>query len=148
MAVTAKAYGLMVRDVFNGAIVVDWNTDTIKVALTTVTYSPDQDVHDRFDDVTNEVVGAGYTAGGVTLTAGNQTITYTAGTNTVTLDGEDASWAASTITARTAVVYKSTGVASTSPLICYQQSDADISSTAGTFSVVWNASGIVTFVAA
>lgn len=142
MAVTGKIYGLWLRDVLNGSVTTDWDTDTIKCALTTSAYTPDQDAHDRFNDVTNEVTGTGYTAGGATLA--NATVTYTGATDVIMLDADDATWASSTITARTAVVYKSTGTASTSPLICYQQSDADVSSTAGTFTVQWNAAGIVT----
>lgn len=142
MAVTGKIYGLMFRDILNGAVTVDWDTDTIKAALTTSSYTPDQDTHDRFNDVTNEVVGAGYTAGGQALTS--PTITYTAGTNVIMLDAADVTWATSTITARTAVVYKDTGTASTSPLVCYQQSSADITSTVGNWTIQWNAAGIVT----
>lgn len=140
MAVTGKLYGNVFKAAFNKEI--DWDTDTIKCMLTTSLYTPDQDLHDYYDHVTNEVTGTGYSAGGVTLT--NKTTTYTGATNKHVLDADDAVWATSTITARTAVVYDAqTGVSTTEPLICYQQSDADISSTAGEFRVQWNASGIV-----
>lgn len=140
MAVTGKLYGLVFTQAFNKEI--DLDTDVIKVALTTSAYTPDQDAHNFFNDVTNEVVGTGYTATGATLA--NKTITYTAGTNKWVFDADDATWTTSTITARTAVVYDSSpGSDATRPLICYQQSDADIISTAGTFTVAWNASGIV-----
>lgn len=60
------------------------------------------------------------------------------------LDAADVEWASSTITARVAVVFDyETAVASTSPVICYQLSDADITSTDGTWKIAWNASGIV-----
>jgi hypothetical protein len=58
----------------NGEI--DFDTNTIKVALTTSSYTPDRGVHDYFNDVTNEVVGTGYTAGGATL--GTCTCAYVA----------------------------------------------------------------------
>jgi hypothetical protein len=38
-----------------------------KTMLTTVTYVPNQDTHDFKDDVTNEITGTGYTAGGVAI---------------------------------------------------------------------------------
>jgi hypothetical protein len=121
---------------------IDWDTDVIKVMLTTSTYTPDQDTHDYKDDVTDEVTGTGYTATGETL--GSKTVTYTAGTNKWVLDAADVTWAASTITARTAVVYDSSpGTDGTRPLICYQQSDSDIVSTAGNFVIQWAAAGIV-----
>ena len=140
MAVTAKIYSLMFTAAFNKEI--DYDTDAIKVALTTSTYTPDQDTHDYFNDVTNEITGTGYTAGGATLAS--KTVTYTGATNKWVLDAADTAWTTATFTMRTAVVYDSqTGVAATQPLMCYQQSDADISVTAGTFTIVWNASGII-----
>ena len=41
--------------------------DKIKVALCNSSYTPDRDAHDFFDDLTNEVTGTGYTAGGLLL---------------------------------------------------------------------------------
>lgn len=141
MAVTGKLYGKFFSAVMNKEV--NLLADTIKVMLTTSGYTPDQDVDDYKNDVTNEVVGTGYIATGVQIA--NDTFTYTAGTNLWTYDGDDVSWAAATITARTAVIYDSTPATdATRPLIAYQQSDADIISTAGTFSVVWNAAGIFT----
>lgn len=139
MAVVGKIYGNVFLAAFNKEI--DWLDDVINVMLTTSTYVPDQDVHDYKNDVTNEVTGAGYTANGAAL--GSKTITYTAATNIVKLAAAATVWSAATITARNAVVYDfQTGVATTSPLICYQASDVDISSTAGNWSIVWHADGI------
>src|SRR5688500_12789003 len=102
---TFKWYGNVPLAFFNEEI--DLLSDNIKVALTTVTYVPDQDAHDYFNDVTNEVTGTGYTAGGATIA--NDTLTYTTGTNVMKYDGDDVSWTTSTITnARVAVIYDST----------------------------------------
>lgn len=140
MAVTGLLYGLGVKAAYNKEI--DWDSDTIKVSLHTSAYTPAQDTDDYFDDATNEITGTGYTAGGATL--GSKTITYTAGTNKLTLDAADATWTTSTLTWRTAVVRDAqTGVATTEPLICYQTDTADYSTTAGTATVQWNASGII-----
>lgn len=124
----------------NGGI--DLDTDTIKVALVTSTYSPNIDTHDNFDDITNEVTGTGYTAGGATL--GSVTVTADTTNDRGVFDAADTSWSTSTITARGAVIYKSTGTSSTSKLIAYVDFASDITSTASTFSIVWNASGILT----
>lgn len=140
MAVTAFFYGKVFTAAFNAEI--DLDTDTIKVALATSSYTPAQDTHDYFNDVTNEVTGTGYSAGGATLAS--KAVTYTGGTNTFAFDAADTSWTTSTITARYAVVYKSTGTASTSPLICYIDFGADVSSSAGTFSLTWDSAGICT----
>lgn len=138
MAVSAKWYGKGFQEVLNKGV--DWVDDTIKVALCTSSYTPSQDTHDYFDDITNEVVGTGYTAGGATL--GSKTLTYTGATNMVTLDAADTTWTGSTITARYAIVYVSTGTASTSLLLGYVDFGADVSTTSGTFTIAWDAIGI------
>lgn len=139
MAVTAFWYGVPVKNMYSGANVVDWDTDTIKVALATSTYTPNQDTHDFFNDITNEVSGTGYTAGGVTITT--PTITYDTASNEIRLDCDDPSWTSSSFTARYAVFYKSTGTASTSPLIGYVDFGADQTVSSGTFTITLNASG-------
>ncbi|WP_280471022.1 hypothetical protein [Nocardia cyriacigeorgica] len=145
MAVTAKWYGLGLKAAFNKEI--DWDSDTIKVMLCTSAYAPNQDTHAYKSDITNEVTGTGYTAGGATLAS--CTSTYTAGTNTVTLDAADTSWANSTITARYAVVYDATPATdATRPVLGYVDFGQDVSTTAGTFSIVWDAAGILTISAA
>lgn len=143
MAVTGTAYGTPIKNMYSGANVIDWDTDTIKVALATSTYTPDPDTHDFFNDITNEVTGTGYTAGGVTLTS--PTLTVVGASNQVQLDAADSSWTTSTITARYAIVYKSTGTASTSPLVGYVDFGADVSTSAGTFQITWAATGILLF---
>lgn len=145
MAVTAKWYGLGLKSLANKEI--DWDTDTIKVMLCTSTYVPDQDTHQYKSSVTNEVTGTGYTAGGATLSS--CTSTYTAGTNTLVLDAADVSWPNSTILARFAVVYDSTPATdATRPLLGYVDFGQDVSTTAGTFSIVWDAAGILQISAA
>ena len=123
----------------NGSI--DLDTDTIKVALVTSSYTPDQDNHDYFDDITNEVTGTGYTAGGATLT--NKSVTQDNTDNEGVFDADDVTWSNSTITARGAVLYKDTGTASTSPLICYFDFGEDKSSANGNFTIQWNSEGII-----
>jgi hypothetical protein len=132
-------YNSFKRDIMNGGI--DLDTDTIKVALVTSTYTPDQDVHDNFDDITNEVSGTGYTAGGATL--GTVTVTADTTDNEGVFDAADVTWSTSTITARGAVIYKSTGVASTSKLICYLDFTTDKSSSSGDFTIQWGSEGIL-----
>ena len=110
--------------------------------LTTSTYVPNQDTHDYKDDVTNEVTGTGYTATGEALTS--KTVTYTAATNKHVLDAADVTWAASTITARIAVIYDSTPATDpTRPLMSYQDFISDQSSSGGDFTIQWNAAGII-----
>lgn len=132
-------YNSFKKKIMDGSI--DLDTDTIKVALVTSAYTPDQDAHDFFDDVTNEVTGTGYTAGGASLA--NKAVTADNTDNEGVFDADDTVWSTSTITARGAVIYKSTGTASTSALICYLDFGSDKVSTAGTFTIAWNAEGIL-----
>ena len=137
----SKLYGNFVVKSFNKEI--DWDSDTIKVALLTNAYTPDQDAHDYYDDVVaNEVTGTGYTAGGNTLA--NKTNTYSSATNVIVLDADDTTWASSTITARYAVIYDATPATNaTRPLIGYVDFGSDQSSSNGNFTITWDATGIV-----
>jgi hypothetical protein len=142
VAITPRLFGNFPLNALKKTI--DLLNDDIRATLHTVTYVPDQDVHDFVNDLTNEVAsGGGYTTGGVSLAG--KTLTYNAGTNTVTFDANDVQWASSTITARSAVFSDRTpGTAATQPLIGYQLSDADISSTGGNYDLIFNASGVLT----
>jgi hypothetical protein len=147
MPVTAKIYGNLLVNLADKKI--DLNSDTIKVALCTSSYTPDQDAHDFFSDITNEVseTGTNYTAGGATLA--NPAFTYTAGTNVFKFDGDDVAWANSTITARYAIIYDSTpGTAATNPLIAYVDFGEDKASTSGNFPIAWSTDGIFTITVA
>lgn len=138
---TTKTYGSLIGKAFNKEV--DFDTDTIKVALVSSSYTPNQDTHDYWDDVsTYEVSGTGYTSGGATLAS--KAVTYDGGTNVTKFDAADVSWTSSTITARYAVVYLDTGTAATSPLIAYVDFGSDQSSSSGTFQIVWDGAGIFT----
>lgn len=122
---TLNLYGKLGANIFGGEVSgdsfsIDYLSDTIKVALATTTYTPDPDTHETFADVTNELTTAnGYTAGGYTLLS--KTATYNASGNKTVFDCADPTWTAAggSLVFRYAVFYKSTGTASTSPLIGY-----------------------------
>lgn len=133
-------YNSFKKKIMDGSI--DLDTDTIKLALVSSAYTPDQDAHDFWDDVSaNEVAASGtYSAGGVTLTT---SVTQDNTDNEGVFDATDVSFTSATITARYGVVYKSTGVSTTSPLICLIDFGSDQTSTAGTFAVTFAAEGIL-----
>lgn len=89
-------------------------------------------------NVTPEITGTGYTAGGQALTGVSSTVTGDVWTLTAT----SPSWASSTITANQAVFYDST--ASTVQLIAFWDFGGAVSDTSGTYTLTINASGIVT----
>lgn len=124
---------------------IDWDTDTIKVALVTSSYTFsaahtifDNGADDATDPSFNEVAtGDGYTTGGETLTA--------SASNTA-LDAVDVTWSALTKTFRGGIVYKSgTANGLVNPLVGYilfDDTPADIVVSGIDFVLVWNASGL------
>lgn len=119
-------------DLFNANI--NLETDTLKAMLVTSAYTPDVDAHNRRDDVTNEVAATGgYTAGGAAITC---TVTQDNTGNRGRATFDDVLWAASTITARGAVIYKSRGGASSADeLIGYIDFGADKTSVGSDFTL-------------
>lgn len=121
---------------------INLKSDTIKLALLTSSYTPSEDNHDFYDDVSaNEVAASGsYVAGGATLTV---TTSQDNTDNEGVFDATDVAFTTFTGTARYAVIYKSTGVSSTSPLICLIDFGSDIAATNGTFTITFAAEGIL-----
>ena len=149
MAVTANWYGNALLGQFSttAARRVDWVTDAIKTSLHTSSYTPAQDTDDFFNDATNEITGTGYTAGGVTL--GSKTLTYDSGTNETRLDAADAQWTSASFTARIAVTYSDTGgAASTDPVMGFVNFGGDETVSSGTFTIQWDATGVLKITAA
>lgn len=137
----SKLYGNFLAKALNKEV--DFDSDTIKVALLTSSYTPNQDTHDYFDDVVaNEVTGTGYTQGGITLAS--KTVTYDSANNVIILDAADVTWSSSTITARYAVVYNDSGANNAAKaLVGYVDFGSDQSSTNGNFTITWDSTGIV-----
>lgn len=124
-------YNSFLDDVFRGNI--DCDTDTFYVLLVTSSYTEDKDVHDKRDDVTNEVSGTGYTAGGVAATV---TVTKDTANDRIDVSLGSASWASSTLTARKAVYYKRRGgAASADELVAVNDFGSDVITSSGTFTL-------------
>lgn len=126
--------------IFSGLI--DLENDAIYCMLVSGSYVPDQDTHTHRSDVTNEVVGTAYTAGGAALS--NKAVTVNHTTNKSIFDADDVTWSNSTITARAAVLYVTGGGgASTDRLISYNDFGSDKTSSNGNFTVTWDSNGIL-----
>ena len=104
----------------------DLDTDVLKIALYTslATLSAATTAYTTSD----EVVGAGYTAGGNTLTSPTVSLTGT----TAFVDFADTSWTTATITARGALIYNSS---KSNKAVAVLDFGSDKTSTAGTFTV-------------
>lgn len=143
MAVTGTLYNSFKLKCVDGSAL-DLANDTIKLAAVTSSYTPDIDTHDYWNDVsTYESSGTGYTAGGATV--GSKTLAVVTASDLVKFDGADVTWTiSSAFSARYLVLYKSTGTASTSPLIGYFDLASTYSLASGTFTLTFNSSGILT----
>jgi hypothetical protein len=104
---------------------------TFKIALFTSSASLDAATTDY--STSNEVVGAGYTAGGIALTNIDPAISGT----TAFIDFADATWPSATITAAGAMIYNTTtdGGTSTTDAVAIISFGGDKTSTNGDFVV-------------
>lgn len=105
----------------------DLDTDTIKMAL----YTSDAtlDASTTAYSSTNEVVGTGYTAGGLTLTGASISVDGT----TAIVDFSDPTWSSATITARGALIYNAS---KSNKAIAVFDFGGDKTSTNGNFTVI------------
>lgn len=139
MAMATGWFGLTLEKMFENSSAVDLDGDALKAMLVTDTYTPNFDTHDFHNDVTNEVSGTGYTAGGTTVAG----VASGVASGFYTFDANDFSWTTATFTARGDVVYDSTpGSTSTNWLLFARTYGSDFSVTAGTFTTQQNASGL------
>lgn len=125
----------------NDALAAYIASSTFKVLLVTSAYTPNAD-HNFYSQITNEVAaGGGYTTGGQTLSGVSVSQDNT--DDEGVLDANDVVWASATFTARGAVIYKDTGVASTSPLLGFIDFVTDKVGGGDNFTIQWNAEGIL-----
>ena len=127
---------------YNGGTAVDWDTDvvagsggSIRMGLYTASWTPNPDTHFTVMDVgtANEVSGSGYNVNGTVIPT--RSVNIDGGNNRVGLLGGDVLWGTATIASiRYAVVYRFSGTAPTSPLLCYADLGAQ-SVTAANFTV-------------
>lgn len=141
---TSTLYNSFKTKLIDSSTKINFASYTIKVALVTASYTPDIDTHDFWDDVSaNEASGTGYTAGGATIA--NPAVTTDTTNNKGKFDGDDVMWTiSSALSARYAVMYKSTGTSSTSPLVGYIDFGSTYSLSSGTLTITWSANGALT----
>jgi hypothetical protein len=113
-----------------------------KILLVTDTYAPNFDTHDFRNDITNEVSGTGYSAGGAAFTSTELTIS----SGVVTWDFADPSWTTSTISnAMAGVTYTNVGADTTDQLLLLLDFVTAVSTSAGTLAVALAAGGAATW---
>jgi len=129
-------YNSFKKQIMNGDI--DLDNDSIKVMLVYQAYTPNADTHNEITDVTNEISGTGYVAGGRALSG--LSVSQDNGDNEGVWDAANVIWASSSLSAYGAVLYDTTAA---SALICYFDFGSYQVSSSGTFTISWNAEGII-----
>ncbi|UTC28552.1 hypothetical protein MARCHEWKA_00390 [Brevundimonas phage vB_BpoS-Marchewka] len=126
-------YNSMIEDLCKGDL--EFDVTGFKVALVGSGYNAVKS-HTRMTDVTNEVTGTGYTAGGqgTTVTVSKDNVS-----NRVDLSFSNVAWSNATVTARGAVIYFAAGAAAANPLVAYVDFNQEISSTNASFAVTFSA---------
>lgn len=124
-------YNSCIFDLAKGNI--DFDTNTFKAMLVTSTYVPNQGSHTKRSDITNEVTGTGYTAGGATCSV---SVALDSANSRVNVSLGSLSFTTATITARGCVYYRSRGGDATADeLVAYNDFGGNISSTGATFAI-------------
>ena len=123
-------------------LAIDLSLTTHKWALYTNTLTPNFST-DASYAATNEISGTNYTAGGRTIAAGGGSPTVTESpTGTIMYDQNDMTWPTATFTARGGILYADALAGDN--LIVAQTYGADITATAGTFTIQFNSLGVLT----
>lgn len=137
MTMASGFFGITLEDALDAtALDPNLDGDTVTLALVTDTYTPNFNTHDQYADVTNEVSGTGYSAGGNNL----DSQTWATSGGAVTYDTADEAWTSSTFSSvRGGVGYDNTLTGD--PLLWTATAGADYSVTSGTFTYQVAAAG-------
>ncbi|MEA2037852.1 MAG: hypothetical protein U9O94_10180 [Nanoarchaeota archaeon] len=114
---------------------IDWVNDNIKCILVTSNYIQNVDSHVYYSDIVDEVTGSGYTTGGIALPSTSISINTT--DDLAEYRAGYITWNPADITALGAIIYKDTGISSTSLLISYSDFGVVKVSINGSFRVSW-----------
>lgn len=125
-------YTSVLRDTSVGSV--DFDTDTFYVMATTGSYSPSKNDTKR-SDVTSEVTGTGYTAGGNAVTVTVNAVDTTNNRVDITLGGT--TWPGSTISNAQCFVYykRRGGAASADELVAVVDNVTPVSTSSGTLTL-------------
>ena len=141
MTVAAGLFALSLEKMMIDTLGQSLEAETHKELLTLDTYTPDFNLHDFRDDVTNEIVGTNYPLGGVTCTGTEITIAA----ELLTFDMVDTVYPNVTIIdAMAGVFYTNVGADTTDQLICIQDFLTAASATAADFTIQHAGGGVFT----
>lgn len=115
-----------------------FETDTLKLKYMSTSYTPNAGTESFLSDVS-----ASEASGAPTETLANVDVRIDTGNSRVEIDFDDVTEASVTTTTDKFIIYKDTGVASTSPLIgCFDIVEGTLAPVSGTLALTFNAEGI------
>lgn len=119
---------------------IDFDTATFKVLLVSgVPSEANLDTWVNRSDVTTEITGTGYTAGGIAQLFTLDAVDATNNRQSVTYTNIVNGWTASTFSALGAIIYLNSGLNTTDKLLHFIDFVGTITCTAGTFSITYSA---------
>jgi hypothetical protein len=137
---TSFLYTKMYNSAFSGLI--DAENDEIKAMLLSEDYSPNMETHQFKSDLSHEVAGTGYDAGGIVL----ENVTITNPSNGVfKLDCDDPEFDAINVTFHYVVIYNNTPATDAErPLLCCVNMGENLEFNGENFKSIISANGIFT----
>lgn len=122
----------------------NFGSDTLKTLLvSSVPSEANLDAWIARSDVTNEITGTGYTAGGVAQAFTFPAVDTTNNRQALTLTNLSPGWTTATFSALGAIPYKNSGTASTDYLIEFVDFGGTVTCTAGNFSITYTSDLLV-----
>jgi hypothetical protein len=114
----------------------NFSSDTLKVILvSSVPSEANLDAWVFLSDVTNEITGTGYTAGGIAQAYTLNALDTTNNKQPISPTDITAGWTSATFSAVGAIIYKDTGTPTTSRLITFADFLGTVSVTAGSYNI-------------
>lgn len=130
---TAVIYNSLMSDIASGNVTL--GSHAFKAMLVTSSYSPDSDVHTKRSNITNEIIGTGYSSGGVAVTLSVNAVNNTDDVLDVTIGSFSISSLTASDIARMVIYRTRGGASSADELVLCNTFDAPLSSAGGTLNV-------------
>lgn len=123
----------------------NFSSDSLKVLLvSSVPSETNLDSWANRSDVTNEITGTGYTAGGITQAYTLNALDTTNNRQSITMTNITSGWTTATFTTVGAIIYKDTGSAATDKLIQFVDFSGSQSVSSGTFGITYTTDLLIT----
>lgn len=127
----------VVRHLMNGLVKFD-GTQNFKVLLvSSVPSQANLDAWVNRSDVTNEITGTGYSAGGIAQAFTLLSLNTTLHRQEVDFTDIANGWTSATFSAVGAIIYLDSGSAATDKLLCFEDFGGTVSVTSGSFSITY-----------